>query len=88
VSPKKCTASAPLPIFENICPQPIALFIGRRNRGEHGEATETDRRDLSACRSGRALADGIHIDDDVTLVAAVGVDAKGAAVACGACGFI
>jgi hypothetical protein len=30
--------------------------------------------------------DGIHIDDDVTLVAAVGVDAK--AVACGACGFI
>jgi hypothetical protein len=32
--------------------------------------------------------DGIHIDDDVTLVAAVGVDAKGAAVAYGACGFI
>jgi hypothetical protein len=32
--------------------------------------------------------DGIHIDDDVTLVAAVGADAKGAAVACGACGFI
>jgi hypothetical protein len=39
VSPKKCTASAPLPIFENICPQSIALFIGRRNWGEHGEAT-------------------------------------------------
>jgi hypothetical protein len=32
--------------------------------------------------------DGIQIDDDVTLVAAVGVDAKGAAVACGACGLI